>query len=102
MRFATPYRDLELRPETSLRKPSPNVPAPRKINYLHLSTLIAVSVLVGTEVVGASWAAGWALGGLLQLAPIVSHVLEGLFALSGFVLLFYFMRVAVKHESIYE
>jgi hypothetical protein len=74
--------------------------AGQKINYLHLSTLVAVAILVGTEMVGASWAAGWALGGLLQLAPAVSRILEAAFALCGFVLLFYFMRIAVKHESI--
>ncbi len=77
------------------------MPTARKINYLHLSTLIAVAILVGTEMVGASWAAGWALGGLLQLAPLVSRILEAFFALCGFVLLFYFMRTAVKHESLY-
>ena len=78
------------------------MPAGKKINYLHLSTLIAVAILVGTEMVGASWAAGWALGGLLQLAPLVSRILEAFFALCGFVLLFYFMRIAVKHESIHK
>ncbi|MHB8883639.1 MAG: hypothetical protein ACYC5H_00905 [Methylovirgula sp.] len=78
------------------------MPAAKKINFLHLSTLIAVAILVGTEMVGASWAAGWALGGLLQLEPMVSHILEAIFALCGFVLLFYFMRLAVKHESIRE
>lgn len=81
--------------------PSPG-PQKRPLNYLHVSTLIAVAILVGTEMVGASWAAGWALGGLLQLAPTVSRVLEAAFGLSGFVLLFYFMRLAVKHESIYK
>jgi hypothetical protein len=78
------------------------MPTERKINYLHVSTLIAVAILVGTEMVGASWAAGWAVGGLLQLAPTVSRVLEAGFALCGFVLLYYFMRTAVKHESIYK
>ncbi|MGO8844791.1 MAG: hypothetical protein ACLQFI_05535 [Methylocella sp.] len=73
---------------------------PKKINWLHVSTLIAVAILVGTEVVGASWAAGWALGGLLQLDPLVSRIIEAVFALSGFVLLFYFMRTAVRHETI--
>ena len=73
---------------------------PKKINWLHVSTLIAVAILVGTEVVGASWAAGWALGGLLQLDPIVSRIIEAVFALSGFVLLFYFMRTAIRHETI--
>ncbi|MGA3339537.1 MAG: hypothetical protein WBV25_11085 [Methylocella sp.] len=73
---------------------------PKKINWLHVSTLIAVAILVGTEVVGASWAAGWALGGLLQLDPLVSRIIEAVFALSGFVLLFYFMRTAIRHETI--
>lgn len=70
------------------------------INWLHLSTLIAVAILVGTEMVGASWAAGWALGGLMQLDPTISRIIEIAFALCGFVLLYYFMRVAIKHEPI--
>jgi hypothetical protein len=72
----------------------------KKINWVHVSTLTAVAILVGTEVVGASWAAGWALGGLLQLDPLVSRIIEAGFALCGFVLLFYFMRTAIRHESI--
>ncbi len=70
----------------------------KPINWLLLSTLVAVAILVGTEMVGASWAAGWALGGLLQLDPIVSRVIEVGFTLCGFVLLYYFMRIAIRHE----
>jgi len=72
----------------------------KKINWLHVSTLTAVAILVGTEVVGASWAAGWALGGLLQLDPLISRIFEVIFALSGFVLLYFFMRTAIRHEPI--
>ena len=72
----------------------------KPINLLHLSTLVAVAFLVGTELVGASWAAGWALGGLFQLDPLVSRVFEVVFALIGFVGLYFFMRTAVKHEPI--
>lgn len=72
----------------------------KPINLLRLSTIVAVAILVGTEVVGASWAAGWAIGGLLQLAPLVSRALEAIFALSGFVLLFFFMRMALRHEPV--
>jgi hypothetical protein len=72
----------------------------KKINWLHVSTLTAVAILVGTEMVGASWAAGWALGGLLQLDPLVSRIIEVLFGLTGFVLLYYFMRTAIRHEPI--
>ena len=70
------------------------------VNLLKLSTMIAVAILVGTEVVGASWAAGWALGGVWGLPPLVSRSLEVVFGLSGFVLLFFFMRTALAHEPI--
>jgi uncharacterized membrane protein len=67
---------------------------------LKLSTLVAVAILVGTEVVGASWAAGWAIGGLMQLPPVLSRSIEAVFAMTGFVLLFFFMRTALRHEPV--
>lgn len=70
----------------------------KRINWLNLSTLVAVAILVGTEMVGASWAAGWALGGLMQLDPTISRTIEAVFAVCGFVLLYYFMRTAIRHE----
>lgn len=72
----------------------------KPINFLHLSTLIAVAILVGTELVGASWAAGWALGGLFQLDPLVSRVIEVVFSLLGFVGLYFFMKTAIRNEPI--
>lgn len=72
----------------------------KPINFLNLSTLVAVAILVGTELVGASWAAGWALGGLFQLDPMVSRVIEAVFALAGLVGLYFFMRAAVRNEPI--
>ncbi len=71
-----------------------------RINLVKLSTIIAVAILVGTEVVGASWAAGWAIGGLMQFPPVISRTLEIVFGLSGFVLLFFFMRTALRHEPV--
>ncbi len=70
------------------------------VNVVKLTTIIAVAILVGTEVVGASWAAGWAIGGIMQLPPVVSRGLEVVFGLVGFVLLYFFMRVALRHEPI--
>lgn len=72
----------------------------KPINWTHASTLIAVAILVGTELVGASWAAGWALGGLFQLGPEISRGFEIAFALIGFVGLYFFMRTAIRHEPI--
>jgi hypothetical protein len=74
--------------------------AQKPINRTNLTTLIAVAILVGTELVGASWAAGWALGGLFQLDASISRILEVVFALIGFVGLYFFMRTAIAHEPI--
>ncbi len=90
-------RDLAEKPAQT-QTPLTGAAEQKPINWLHLSTLIAVAVLVGTEMVGASWAAGWALGGLLQLDPAISRFIELAFALCGFVLLYYFMRIAIRHE----
>jgi hypothetical protein len=76
------------------------MPQKKPINLLRLSTLVAVAILVGTELVGASWAAGWALGGLFQLDPLISRAFEACFALLGFVGLYFFMRTAIRHEPI--
>ena len=79
---------------------NPDIMTQRPVNLLKLLTIIAVSILVGTEVVGASWAAGWAIGGIMQLPHVVSRGLGVIFGLIGFVLLFFFMRVALRHEPI--
>jgi hypothetical protein len=74
------------------------MPEKKPINWTNARTLIALAILVGTELVGASWAAGWALGGLFQLGVSVGHALEVVFILLGFVGLYYFMRAAAAHE----
>lgn len=73
---------------------------PKPINWTNLTTLACVAVLVGTETVGLSWAAGWALGGLFQLPAAFARGVEILFGLAGFVLLYFFMRAAAKVEPI--
>ena len=70
------------------------------INWTNATTLISVAVLVGTELVGAGVAAGWAIGGLFQLGEAITHMLEGLFVLAALTGLFYFLRAALAHEPI--
>lgn len=72
----------------------------KKINWTNARTLVALAILVGTELVGASWAAGWALGGLFQLGPAYARGFEILFIVIGFIGLYYFMRTAIAHEPI--
>jgi hypothetical protein len=63
-------------------------------------TLASVAVLVGTELIGAGGAAGWAIGGLMALGETLTHALEGLFILLALIALFYFLRAALAHEPI--
>ena len=70
------------------------------INWTNAMTLISVAILVGTELVGAGAAAGWAIGGLFQLGEPVTRALEVLLILTALTGLFYFLRAAIAHEPI--
>jgi hypothetical protein len=72
----------------------------KPINRTNLLTLASVTILVGTEFVGVSWAAGWALGGMFQLPPLISRGVEGLGVILGMVCLYYFVRAAARAEPI--
>ena len=72
----------------------------RPINWTNATTLGSVAVLVGTELVGAGGAAGWAIGGLFQLGDTFTHLLEAALILVALVGLFYFLRAALAHEPI--
>ena len=72
----------------------------KPIHWDNAITVISVAILVGTELVGISWAAGWALGGLLGLPPLVSRGVEVLGAILGLVLVYYFVRAALKVEPL--
>lgn len=80
--------------------PAPVVTTRKPINMANASTLVALAVLVGTEFIGASWAAGWALSGFYGFPPLLGHITEGAFALIGVMLLVYFMRVALRAEPL--
>ena len=70
------------------------------INWVNAATLISVAILVGTELIGAGAAAGWAIGGLFNLGAPITHALEGVLILLALVALFYFLRAALSHEPI--
>ena len=63
-------------------------------------TLASVAVLVGTELVGAGGAAGWAIGGLFGLGDLLTHILEGVLILCALVGLYFFLKAALAHEPI--
>ena len=72
----------------------------KPINWQNALTIISVAILVGTELVGVSWAAGWAIGGLFQLPSWASLVVEIAGGCIGLLLVYYFVRAALKVEPI--
>jgi hypothetical protein len=70
------------------------------INWTNAVTLGSVAVLVGTELVGAGFAAGWAIGGLFQLGDLFTHALEAVLVLIALTGLSYFLRAALAHEPV--
>jgi hypothetical protein len=89
-----------------IRLPFPSIdgdsalPEVAPINWTNAMTLLSVAILVGTELVGAGAAAGWAIGGLFQLGETVTRALEGVLILTALTGLFYFLRAAIGHEPI--
>ena len=76
--------------------------AVRPINWTNAMTLISVAILVGTELIGAAAAAGWAIGGLFVLGSTFTHALEGALIVLALIGLFYFLRAAIAHEPLRE
>ncbi len=72
----------------------------KPINWLNISTLVSVAILVGAELIGAAIAAGWALGGLFALGALITHGLQAVFVLLALIGLFYFLRAATAHERL--
>jgi hypothetical protein len=76
------------------------VASPAPINMTNAVTLASVAVLVGTELIGAGGAAGWAIGGLMGLGETLTHALEGALILCALTGLYFFLRAALAHEPI--
>ncbi len=74
--------------------------AVKPINWTNTRTLVSVAILVGTELIGAAAAAGWAIGGLFGFGQPLTHLLEGALILLALVGLYYFLRAALAHEPI--
>ena len=73
---------------------------PGKVNVTNAVTLASVGVLVGTELIGAGGAAGWAIGGLLGLGDLLTHLLQAVLIGAALVGLYVFLRAALAHEPI--
>jgi hypothetical protein len=74
----------------------------RKLNRQNLLVIASVAILVGTEILGASLAAGWAIGGLLQLGREVTWGIIAISLAAGAWATFKFVQKAITVEPIYE
>jgi hypothetical protein len=70
----------------------------RRIIWLHVLTVVSAAILIGAEVFGAAFAAGWAFANLLSLGETGGHILQGLFFLLGVAVMVGFVRNAQRVE----
>lgn len=73
----------------------------RRLNTQNLLTIVSVAVLVGTEILAASIALGWAVGGLMELGREMTMGLSAACFLLGLYGTWRFARHAAKIEPIY-
>jgi len=76
------------------------VHAKGSINWINVLTIVSVAVLVGTELIGAAGAAGWAIGGLFQFGELITHILEVALILLALFGLTRFLQAVVGHEQL--
>jgi hypothetical protein len=77
-----------------------NKPAagPRRIIWSNLLTVISAAVLIGAEVFGLAYAAGWAVAILFGLDAAGAYVLQALLFAGGIAVMLQFIRGARRVE----
>jgi hypothetical protein len=70
----------------------------RRINWINVSTVISVAILIGAEVFGAAFAGSWALATLFDLGTTGQRILDVIFVVGGLVVMAQFVRYAHRIE----
>ncbi|MDP2357842.1 MAG: hypothetical protein Q8M31_17510 [Beijerinckiaceae bacterium] len=70
----------------------------KPINWRNVLTVYGAAILVGTELIGLTWAGAWALGGLFDLPDIFRVVIQIIGAGLGLYGVYHFVRAALKVE----
>lgn len=71
------------------------------LNWTNIITVLSAAILIGTEIIGAGFATGWALAGMFGLGDIGAYVLQGLFGLLAAYIIFKFVHRATKIEPFF-
>ena len=81
-------------------------PQGRRILWLNVLTVFSAAILIGAEVFGAAFAAGWAIGtlahGYIDIGPYTVHVFQGVFFLCGVYVMVRFILNARRVELFVE
>ena len=75
-------------------------PGARRIIWLNVLTVVSATILIGAEVFGAAFAAGWAFARLspFPLGEYGEHILQVIFFLCGIAVMVQFIRAARRVE----
>jgi uncharacterized membrane protein len=77
-------------------------PASRRIIWRNVLTVVSAAILIGAEVFGGAFAAGWAFATLFQLGEYGVYGLQILFFVLGIVVMIKFVVNARKVEPFVE
>ncbi|MCX7310662.1 MAG: hypothetical protein WCG92_07945 [Hyphomicrobiales bacterium] len=79
-------------------------PQGRRILWLNVLTVMSAAILIGAEVFGAAFAAGWAFANLfhIELGGYGVHTLQAIFFLLGVVVMVRFVLNARRIEPFTE
>jgi hypothetical protein len=69
-----------------------------RINWVNVTTVVSAAILIGAEVFGAAFAAGWAFANLFSLGEYGVHILQGVFFVLGVMVMISFVRNAQRVE----
>lgn len=72
----------------------------KPINWQNVATVFGAAILVGTELIGLTWAGAWALGGLFELPDIFRIAIQVAGACLGLYGSYHFLRAALKVEPL--
>jgi uncharacterized membrane protein YjfL (UPF0719 family) len=71
------------------------------MNGKNLVTIASLTILVGTEILGAALALGWALGSMYELPDMWRYAIIGVFVLAGAYTVWRFVQNALKVEPVF-
>jgi hypothetical protein len=77
-------------------------PHGRRILWLNVLTVFSAAILIGAEVFGGAFAAGWAFANLFHLEGVAVHILQGVFFLCGLAVMIRFVLNARRVEPFSE